>query len=226
MTNAHAYPPHGDDILTPLGKESTKSNSEYAALLQEIIETFKDHPEELKDLRRDVDMTRSTNNDMIYNLRNTLVLLTDRIHKLDNQSSSRLKTIVDEKRRALTQIGPFQAKVRAVCRVREYSASKTTQRSDIITKLSGSAIRVSRQGMLAQDFNVDKVYGDNAANAHIFQEVRPLVQSAMAGLDACVFAYGATGSGKSSTLQGRSDDPGLIERCFEDIFQEARLDGG
>eukprot|EP00976_Prorocentrum_cordatum_P097916 1191191-Prorocentrum_minimum.AAC.3 len=34
----------------------------------------------------------------------------------------------------------------------------------------------------------------------------------MAGLDASLFAYGSAGSGKSSTLQGRGSDPGIIDR--------------
>ena len=47
-----------------------------------------EHPEELKELRRDVDRARSNNNDMIYNLRNTLSLLTDRIHKYENNKAA------------------------------------------------------------------------------------------------------------------------------------------
>ena len=35
----------------------------------------------MKELRLEVDRTRSTNNDMIINLRNTLWLLYERIHK-------------------------------------------------------------------------------------------------------------------------------------------------
>ena len=59
---------------------------------------------------------------------------------------------------------------------------------------------------------MDKVYGGKSTNSDIFDEVRPLVQSAMAGLDASLFAYGSAGSGKSSTLQGRGSDPGIIDR--------------
>ena len=59
---------------------------------------------------------------------------------------------------------------------------------------------------------MDKVYGRSSTNDDLFQEAKPLVQSVMAGLDACIFAYGASRSGKSRTMQGYRNDPGLIER--------------
>eukprot|EP00959_Pyramimonas_sp_CCMP1952_P453988 9469191-Pyramimonas_sp.AAC.2 len=100
MSDASSYPPYGDG--NGRTKDSEVASLEYGYLLQEIIETFKvrdlddyqrglvhramhdemrDHPEQLKELRLEVDRTRSTNNDMIINLRNTLWLLYERIHK-------------------------------------------------------------------------------------------------------------------------------------------------
>ncbi|KAK2754498.1 Kinesin [Arachnomyces sp. PD_36] len=39
------------------------------------------------------------------------------------------------------------------------------------------------------------------------------------GYHTCIFAYGQTGSGKSYTMMGTSDQPGLIPRTCEDLFQ-------
>lgn len=39
------------------------------------------------------------------------------------------------------------------------------------------------------------------------------------GYHTCIFAYGQTGSGKSYTMMGSPDNPGLIPRTCEDLFQ-------
>ncbi|KAI1914299.1 hypothetical protein LOZ65_005645 [Ophidiomyces ophidiicola] len=39
------------------------------------------------------------------------------------------------------------------------------------------------------------------------------------GYHTCIFAYGQTGSGKSYTMMGTPDNPGLIPRTLEDLFQ-------
>jgi len=39
------------------------------------------------------------------------------------------------------------------------------------------------------------------------------------GYHTCIFAYGQTGSGKSYTMMGKDEQPGLIPRTCEDLFQ-------
>ncbi|KAL2760542.1 hypothetical protein ACRALDRAFT_1073650 [Sodiomyces alcalophilus JCM 7366] len=39
------------------------------------------------------------------------------------------------------------------------------------------------------------------------------------GYHTCIFAYGQTGSGKSYTMMGTADEPGLIPRTCEDLFE-------
>jgi len=43
------------------------------------------------------------------------------------------------------------------------------------------------------------------------------------GYHTCIFAYGQTGSGKSYTMMGMPDEPGIIPRTCEDLFQ--RIEG-
>lgn len=64
----------------------------------------------------------------------------------------------------------------------------------------------------------------------------PMVSNVMQGYNACCFAYGQTGAGKTHTMQGElqagKDEPGnmrgLAPRVFQQIFQvrHARKDVG
>eukprot|EP00928_Gymnodinium_smaydae_P097678 TRINITY_DN8907_c1_g3_i1.p1 TRINITY_DN8907_c1_g3~~TRINITY_DN8907_c1_g3_i1.p1 ORF type:complete len:904 (+),score=235.31 TRINITY_DN8907_c1_g3_i1:138-2849(+) len=73
-------------------------------------------------------------------------------------------------------------------------------------------------------FTFDKVFGYDAVQAEIFDEVDGLVQSALDGYKVSIFAYGQTGSGKTYTMYG-TDEPGawgLVPRSLSKILQTSQ----
>lgn len=50
---------------------------------------------------------------------------------------------------------------------------------------------------------------------------RALVQRVVRGGNATVLAYGATGSGKTYTMVGTAQEPGVMVRVLDDLFREA-----
>ncbi|KAH1229727.1 Kinesin-like protein KIN-14U [Glycine max] len=58
----------------------------------------------------------------------------------------------------------------------------------------------------------------------VFVEVEPILRSAMDGHNVCVFAYGQTGTGKTFTMDGTNEEPGIIPRALEELFRQASLD--
>lgn len=48
--------------------------------------------------------------------------------------------------------------------------------------------------------------------------VKPLVENVLQGYNSCVFAYGATGTGKTYTMVGNEKNPGIMVRAFDDLF--------
>jgi hypothetical protein len=51
---------------------------------------------------------------------------------------------------------------------------------------------------------------------------KKLAQDVLNGYNATVFAYGATGSGKTHTMVGTSTNPGIMVRALNDIFLVAK----
>lgn len=71
-------------------------------------------------------------------------------------------------------------------------------------------------------FTFDRVFGEESLNDEIFEDsVQDIVKDVMRGYHGAVIAYGQTSTGKTHTMQGTADEPGLIplaiEACFEHI---------
>ncbi|CAM9575198.1 unnamed protein product, partial [Phaeothamnion confervicola] len=67
-------------------------------------------------------------------------------------------------------------------------------------------------------FTFDRVFGRTACQADVYEQARPLVRSAVQGYNATIFAHGHTSSGKTYTMTGTSDMPGIIPRAIRDVF--------
>lgn len=79
------------------------------------------------------------------------------------------------------------------------------------------------KGAKPQRFTFDRVFGGKSTQQDLFDEVSPLVQSALDGYHVCLFSYGQTGSGKTFTMQGGSGEhAGLIPRSVSKILEETQ----
>ena len=68
-------------------------------------------------------------------------------------------------------------------------------------------------------WSYDRVFQPAATNAEVFNEVEALVTSVIDGYNVCIFAYGPTGSGKTYSMAGTREDPGIFNRTFEELFK-------
>ncbi|KXS18482.1 kinesin-domain-containing protein [Gonapodya prolifera JEL478] len=69
-------------------------------------------------------------------------------------------------------------------------------------------------------YTFDRVFDENATQQEVYENTtKPLIEGVLNGFNATVFAYGATGCGKTHTITGTQNDPGVIFRTMRDLFQ-------
>ncbi|XP_064443714.1 kinesin-like protein KIFC2 isoform X3 [Mirounga angustirostris] len=63
------------------------------------------------------------------------------------------------------------------------------------------------------------------ARGQVFRELEPAVLSCLRGYSVCIFTYGQTGTGKTYSMEGPPEDPGIAPRALQSLFQEMGTGG-
>ncbi|XP_061753248.1 kinesin-like protein KIFC1 [Nerophis ophidion] len=138
-----------------------------------------------------------------------------------------------ERRRLHNTIQELKGNIRVFCRVRPLvggGLSKHIQlapaddKTITLAKTEESHTGRSADTQKNYNFSFDRVFGPQASQQEIFEEMSLLVQSALDGYNVCCFAYGQTGSGKTYTMEGADYDEarGVIPRAVQQIFRAAK----
>ncbi|CAN6327983.1 unnamed protein product [Urochloa humidicola] len=113
---------------------------------------------------------------------------------------------------------PSSQPVRVVLRVRPFLPSEATSATATCVSLLGShpggevTVQLKDQHTSrSEHYRLDAFFGQEDDVNQIFdQEVSAVIPGIFEGINATIFAYGATGSGKTYTMQGTDDSPGII----------------
>ncbi|WBW72359.1 kinesin family plus-end directed microtubule motor Tea2 [Schizosaccharomyces osmophilus] len=77
----------------------------------------------------------------------------------------------------------------------------------------------SNSSSLQQEYMFNHVFGIESDNLNIYQNsVASVVRNVFSGYNGIVFAYGMTGTGKTYSMQGTEDEPGIIPLGMRDLF--------
>ncbi|XP_034417999.1 kinesin-like protein KIF18A [Cyclopterus lumpus] len=69
-------------------------------------------------------------------------------------------------------------------------------------------------------FVFDHVFGENSTQDDIFESTtKGVLDGVMNGFNSTVFAYGATGAGKTHTMLGSQNEPGVMYRTMTELFK-------
>ncbi|XP_077233887.1 P-loop containing nucleoside triphosphate hydrolases superfamily protein [Tasmannia lanceolata] len=73
-------------------------------------------------------------------------------------------------------------------------------------------------------FSFDHVFDENCTNSRVYELLtKEIIRSAVDGFNGTAFAYGQTSSGKTYTMNGSENDPGIIHLAVKDIFQNIQM---
>ncbi|KAL6060757.1 hypothetical protein STEG23_024685, partial [Scotinomys teguina] len=80
------------------------------------------------------------------------------------------------------------------------------------------------QYILQHVFYFDEVFGEACTNRDVYlKTAHPLIQHVFNGGNATCFAYGQTGAGKTYTMIGTHQNPGLYALAAKDIFKQLKV---
>mmetsp|Transcript_20588 Transcript_20588/g.45089 ORF Transcript_20588/g.45089 Transcript_20588/m.45089 type:complete len:554 (-) Transcript_20588:44-1705(-) len=125
------------------------------------------------------------------------------------------------RRKLHEQLQVLKGNIRVMCRVRPPNGDV----KPIVSYPLEGLLAITPPDRRPQEFEFDHVFGPEASQEAIFEEVSPLVRSCADGFNVCIFAYGQTGSGKTFTMEGPQDKPGINVRALQELFRIAGEEG-
>ncbi|KPI37624.1 Kinesin-like protein 6 [Cyphellophora attinorum] len=88
-----------------------------------------------------------------------------------------------------------------------------------VQKFSRSVVPMGKR-VKDQTFGFDRIFDENATQNDVYEATtRSLISNVFDGYNATVFAYGATGCGKTHTITGTAQQPGIIFLTMQDLFE-------
>lgn len=73
---------------------------------------------------------------------------------------------------------------------------------------------------MPQHFTFDKLYSEVSSSELIYKDIgKPIIRSFIKGYNGNIFMYGQTTSGKTYTMLGTPNSPGIIPCSLRDIFR-------
>ena len=73
-------------------------------------------------------------------------------------------------------------------------------------------------------FVFDRIFDMSSSNVDVYEgSTKELITSLLDGYNCSVFAYGATGAGKTHTMLGKEGDPGITYRTMAELFAQIDL---
>jgi len=90
-------------------------------------------------------------------------------------------------------------------------------------RATAAAAAPARGAAPPSEFTFDHLFDPRSTNADVYGRVaRPIVRSVLEGINGTVFAYGQTSSGKTHTMMGSQQQPGVIPQAVKEVFNTVR----
>ncbi|KAM3405518.1 hypothetical protein ACQJBY_008174 [Aegilops geniculata] len=144
------------------------------------------------------------------------------LHEEISALRSRQRHLDRRRREALDKLIDLKGSIRVFCRVRpSISTSNIKIKSPVTVEQENIVVRAAG---IKKDFSVDRVFDQESTQDDVFHDVKPILRSALDGHNVCILAFGQTGTGKTYTMEGTSDNLGVVPRAIQELFSHAAQD--
>lgn len=116
----------------------------------------------------------------------------------------------------------LKGNIRVLCRLRPAEGKPSSLVS--VEPGQGGSITTCYRGRQHR-FRLDWVFPQDASQEEVFRQLEPAVLSCLQGYSVCVFTYGQTGTGKTYSMEGPPEDPGIAPRALQLLFREMGTGG-
>lgn len=120
--------------------------------------------------------------------------------------------------------------VRVMVRIRPMSGKEVQDGRQEVTTANFDRAEVSIINPVAasseppKSFTFDAAFGAQSTQQQVYDTAATeIVEAVMEGYNGTIFAYGQTGAGKSHTMEGYGDQPGIIPNSFKHVFDKVSI---
>ncbi|VDN93167.1 unnamed protein product [Brugia pahangi] len=185
------------------------------ATLQESVKQLMKAKIELRKLASDIQLTIREELRVIRKETET------RIDCIINSLMKRYQKEINARKRLHNKLVEMNGNIRVFCRIRPALENNYSKLSLLIDPFDNGSIIIDNINGDRRKFNCDRAFNEKHTQSDIFEEICPVITSCMDGYNVCIFAYGHTGSGKTYTMEGLPNDPGIYQRSLIHLFRIA-----
>ncbi|KAG5227492.1 kinesin protein [Salix suchowensis] len=148
--------------------------------------------------------------DSVSKIKDELTFLTNYINQLNIKRRQILHEFLD-----------LKGNIRVFCRIRPITGGENVGHLRPVVASNSNEVVLKLMDNKTKSYNFDQVFHPGSSQDQVFTEVEPIIKSVIDGYNACIFAYGQTGTGKTFTMEGSADTPGIVPRAIEALFKQA-----
>ncbi|XP_032090586.1 kinesin-like protein KIF22 isoform X1 [Thamnophis elegans] len=115
--------------------------------------------------------------------------------------------------------------VQVCVRLRPAVGTGQDQEASCVRRVDSHSLEILnwKNEMESVKYKFDAFYGETATQWDVYTgSVKPVLHHLLKGQNASILAYGPTGAGKTHTMLGNPDQPGVIPRAVRDVLQMTR----
>ncbi|KAJ6397536.1 hypothetical protein OIU77_018531 [Salix suchowensis] len=151
--------------------------------------------------------------------------IVDTLQKLGNEYELLRKKYLQElsdRKRLYNEVIELKGNIRVFCRCRPLNQVEITNGSNYVVEFDSSQdneVQIISSDSSKKQFKFDHVFEPEDNQEAVFAQTKPIVASVLDGYNACIFAYGQTGTGKTFTMEGSPENRGVNYRTLDELFR-------